>query len=121
MSQYLHPKKCYYENLRCPSCIMTNAAQICRYQGMPWVSYNNGSYQTDYDSVYEGLSAELEDFYQFIRPKAEDDALRKATFLCIAKSIKASKKFDIEAVSRRKTALRVTWISGSLLFLFCCR
>ncbi|KAH9393028.1 Non-canonical poly(A) RNA polymerase papd5 [Tyrophagus putrescentiae] len=98
MSQYLHPKKCYYENLRCPSCIMTNAAQICRYQGMPWVSYNNGSYQTDYDSVYEGLSAELEDFYQFIRPKAEDDALRKATFLCIAKSIKASKKFDIEAV-----------------------
>lgn len=98
MSQYTL-KKGYFENLRCPSCIMNNPAQIVRYQGMPWVDFSNRSYLTDYDNVYEGLSAELEDFYQFIRPKAEDEALRKATYLCITKSIKKCVKFDIEGVS----------------------
>ena len=86
-------KKRYFENLHCPSCIMNNYSQIFKYSGIPWW-YINKNYHRNYSDFYEGLNAELEDFYTCIRPKVEDEVLRKATFYCISKSIKRIKIID---------------------------
>ncbi|KPM04762.1 Nucleotidyltransferase domain containing protein [Sarcoptes scabiei] len=44
-----------------------------------------------YDSVYEKIHVELNNFYSFIKPLKEDEIIRKATFYCIADSIKKLK------------------------------
>lgn len=98
-------KKGYFENLRCPSCVMSQHAQIFKFQGVPWIGNYKKNYRSGYGDFYEGLSAELEDFFRFIRPTTEDEILRKATFYSISKSIKRCKRFPIEAVSLTLTTL----------------
>nr|XP_027203186.1 non-canonical poly(A) RNA polymerase PAPD7-like [Dermatophagoides pteronyssinus] len=41
-----------------------------------------------YETIYEKIHVELNDFYSFIKPLKEDEILRKATFFCLADSIK---------------------------------
>ena len=90
-------KQRYFENLRCPTCIMNNLSQTWKYQGMPWRNLTV-NYRTDFKDLYEALHAELDDFYKFIRPNNEDRVFRKATYYCIANSIKRSKKYEIDSV-----------------------
>lgn len=41
-----------------------------------------------YETIYEKIHVELNDFYSFIKPLKEDEILRKATFFCLSDSIK---------------------------------
>lgn len=86
-------KDSYFENLRCPSCVMNNLAQTYKHRGIPWCDPQK-NYRTHFSDFYEGLNAELEDFYAFISPNGQDEVLRKATFYCISKSIKKLKMIN---------------------------
>lgn len=85
------------KGIKCPNCIMTCFAQITTYRGVPWCRRN---YREDYHQIYQGLNAELNDFYEYMKPKPQDEYIRKGTFYAIAKSVKQVKSaFDIESVS----------------------
>ncbi|UXI17317.1 hypothetical protein NH340_JMT03260 [Sarcoptes scabiei] len=71
----------YVKNLRFPDCVVRN---LCQTYNTP----QDGQY---YDSVYEKIHVELNNFYSFIKPLKEDEIIRKATFYCIADSIKKLK------------------------------
>lgn len=77
----------YRNPVQCPSCVVTNLAQTYRHKGIPWCN-RNVDYRFEYPDIYCGLHAELTDFYNYMKPMAEDDILRKATFYSISKSIK---------------------------------
>lgn len=95
--KYIFQRGGYFENLRCPPCVLNNLSQTYKHRGIPW--WDGVINYRQFNDHYEGLHLELEHFYATIKPYTEDEVLRKATFYCISKSIKRSKTFDIDSVS----------------------
>lgn len=101
--------------IKCPNPVISNLGQTQRYNGTPWTLNKNKSYLQCHD-IYEGLSAELEDFYEYIKPSQNEYTLRKSVFRTIRASIrKLNSLFNIESVFIAMGFGFLFWIS-SLLF-----
>lgn len=81
----------YVRNLKFPDCVVRNLGQIMKYQGQLWFKSHESDGNKYYESIYERIHVELNDFYSFIKPLKEDEILRKATYFCISDSIKKLK------------------------------
>lgn len=84
--------------LQMPDFVFRTMSQVLRHQGRPWVPELR-NFVHDYKEPRVGLSAELEAYYNYMKPRVEEDVMRRATYFAITRSIKKIPKFPIDGVS----------------------